>query len=413
MDGGFEEKMESPKPRDTLSPPPNPELFQEAGPKEPLEELEDQKGGRPFSAGSKQPPAPVEKVVETVPSGSPHSSLEQTQAASSQESEENPRPLSSQFSIEDLDYPPSIGDLNEWVFKKSEVPRTALDPVIARPSQSFQQPWCWSSQLRTLPPPRARRKPSALPSQWVCPKVEVVDPDSEVQPLEVYRRPRVKKMEPLARPQATGSSVQVSRAAFCPLPPSGPFPTLRPGYQLPPLGLGPSSSGSQSRVLIPGPESRFLERHLKFSQVARRPSPCTWPGAKWPRGREEEAEVLRELWAARTRLPPQGRWDQEGQEPHRLSYLEPQILEATSQVMWQPVLFPEALKLAPGVSMWNPQTKVLLSSEAPQQEDKTGYTSPPNELHPIQTEAQMARAQNLTSKVWSLPSSKILPHSEP
>ncbi|XP_070285621.1 uncharacterized protein C2orf81 homolog isoform X2 [Myotis yumanensis] len=417
-DGGREEQMESSKPRDTLSPPPFPELFQEAGPRDPSEELEDQEGGHPPSAGSRnmslqQPSASVEKVVVTVPSGSPHSSPEQSLAASSQESAESTRPLSSQFSLEDFYYLPSAEDLSEQVFKKGEKPHAALDPIILGPSESFQQPWFMGSQLRTLPR-RPSRKPSVLPSQWVRPEVEVVDADTEVRPLEIYRRPpQVKKTEALARSQADDSSCR----AFCPLLHSSPFPTLRPCSQLPPLSVGPSSPGSQSKGLLPGPESRFPERHLKVSQMvcSRSPSPCTWPGAKWPRGWEREAVLLEELWAGRSHVPPQGRRDQEGQDPHRWSYLEPQILKATSQVMWQPVLLPEALKLAPGVSMWNPTTQVLLRSGAPRQEAKKGSTSPPIELQPIQTEAQVTRAQlvrNSTSKVCSLPS-KILPHSEP
>lgn len=377
MDGGCEEQVESSKPRDTLSPSPIPELFEKAGPRDPLEELEDQEGGRPSSAGSRnvslqQPSASVEKVGETVPPGSPHSSLEQSLEASSQESAESTRPLSSQFSLEDLYYSPSTADLSEQEFKKGEKPHAALDHIILGPAESFQQPWYMGSQLRTLPR-RAGRKALVLPSQWVCPEVEVVDADTEVQPLEVYRRPE--KTEALARRQANDSSYR----AFCSLAPSSPFPTLRPGSQLPPLSLGPSSPCSQSKGLLPGPESRFPERHLKVSQMAysRSPSPCTWPGAKWPRGWEREAVLLEELWAGRSHVPPQGRRDQEGQDPHRWSYLEPQILRPTSQVMRQPVLLPEALKLAPGVSMWNPTTQVLLRSGPPQQEAKKGCTSPP------------------------------------
>lgn len=418
MDGGSEEQMESSKPRDTLSPPPTPEVFQEAGARDPLEELEDQKEGHPSSAGSKslslqELSESVEQVVERVPSVSPYPSLELSLVASSQESAESTRPLSSQFSVEELYFLP--GDVSEQVHKNDEMPYIALDPIILSPSESFQQPWCLDSRPSTLPQ-RVSRKASVLPSQWVCPVVEIVDPESEVQPLEIYRRPpRVKKTEASTRCQAPGSSFRVSQEAFSPLLPSGPCLALRPSPQLPPLSFGPSSPGSQSKGLLPGSESHFLERHLEFSQIARSPSPCTWPGAKWPKGWEGEAELLEELWAARNRVPPQGPRDQEGQDPHRWSYLEPQILKATSQVMWQPVLLPEALKLAPGVSMWNPATQVLLRSGAPQQEDKKDCTSPPPELHPIQTEAQVTRTQlmkNSTPKVWSLPS-KILPHSEP
>ncbi|CAK6435218.1 unnamed protein product, partial [Pipistrellus nathusii] len=392
MDGGSEEQVESSKPRDTLSPPPTPELFQKAGPTDTLEELENQEGGYPSSAESRNPSLQqlsesVEQVIERAPSGSPHPSLELSLAASSQESAESTRPLSSQFSVEGLCFPPDTGDMSEQVLKKDEMSHTALDSIIPSPSESFLQPWCLDSQLRTHPR-KVARKPSVLPSQWVCPVVEVVDPDSEVQPLEIYRRlPRVKRTEAPAK-QATGSSFRVPRAAFYPRPPCGPFPALHPGPQLPPLSFGPSPPASQSNRLLPGPGSHFFEKHLEFSQMARSPSPCTWPGAKWPRGWEGEAELLEELWAARTHVPPQGPPDQEGQDPRRWSDLEPQVLKATSQVMWQPVLLPEALKLAPGVSMWNPTTQVLLRSSTPQQ-DKKDCTSPSVEMRPIQTEAQV------------------------
>lgn len=115
--------------------------------------------------------------------------------------------------------------------------------------------------------------------------------------------------------------------------------------------------------------------------MAHCPNPKMWPGAKWPRGWERGAELLEELWGARTHVPAQGLGpgDQECQDPHRLSYPKPRILDATSRVTWKPVLLPEALKLAPGVSVWNPTTQVLLSSGTPQQEDKEGCASPPTE----------------------------------
>uniref|UniRef100_A0A8B9WTH8 Chromosome 2 open reading frame 81 n=1 Tax=Bos mutus grunniens TaxID=30521 RepID=A0A8B9WTH8_BOSMU len=114
---------------------------------------------------------------------------------------------------------------------------------------------------------------------------------------------------------------------------------------------------------------------------------------------EGEAELLGELWAGRTRVPPQGLdlGDRESQDPHQYRHPVPQVLEATSQVTWKPVLLPGALKLAPGVSMWNPSTQVLLSSSEPQRNDREGSASPP--IH-------------TALKMWSLPS-KRLPNSKP
>lgn len=119
-------------------------------------------------------------------------------------------------------------------------------------------------------------------------------------------------------------------------------------------------------------------------------SPQMWPSAKWPSGWEQEAKLLKELWAGRTHVPLQGLdpGDQECQDPYGLPRFEPRILKATSYEMWEPVLQPEAMKLAPGVSVWNPATQTLLSSGTPQQEDKEDGTSPPIEQHPIQTGAQ-------------------------
>lgn len=398
MDRGFEEQMESwecsSKQRDIPSLPPSPELFQEAEPRGPLEELEDQEGGHLSPSGSlnrslQERCSSVAGEVERVPSGSPHPSLELSLVASSQESAERAQPLSPQSSIEEFfctPKPPATGNQDQTprVLKKEEVPRTASGPTMLSPSASLQQqqPWCSESRLSSLPRRAGRKAALVRPlSQWVCPVAEIVDPDSEVRPLEVYRRPRrVKKTEALARRPAIGSSCRVSPAASCPLPPSGSFPALGPGPQLPPLSLGLSSSGFQSMGSLSSPERHFLKRHLELPHIARSPSPTMWPGAKWPRGWESEAELLEELWAAHTPVPPQGLdpRDQEGQDPHRWSYPEPHILEATSQVMWKPMLLLEALKLAPGVSMWNPTTQVLLSSGTPQQ-DKEGCTSPPTE----------------------------------
>ncbi|KAF6104186.1 hypothetical protein HJG60_011201 [Phyllostomus discolor] len=321
------------------------------------------------------------EMVEMVPTGSPNPSLELSQVTSSQESAERARPHSSQFSIEDFYCTPESHAAEDQGTLEEEVPRTASGPTMLSPFASFQlqQPWRTDFQPR-VPPYRARRKAAAwgrlpvlgrlpalerLPCRSVSPIVEIVDPGSEVDSLGIYRRrQRVKKTETLARRPATGPSFRVSAAAFCPFPPSCSFPALGPGLQILPLSLG------QSEEPLLTPENQFLERHLERPCCT---SPNLWPAAKWPRGWEREAEMLEELWAGRSRIPPQGL------DPHRLPYSEPRILEATSQVMWKPLLQPENSQLVPGVSMWKPTTQELLSSGTPQEEDKEGCTSPPTE----------------------------------
>ncbi|XP_054449475.1 uncharacterized protein C2orf81 homolog [Pteronotus mesoamericanus] len=390
MDRGFDERMESwersSKLTDTPGPPTKPDLFQEVGPGGPLEELEGQGEGHLSSAGSLNTSLQQSLSVETVPAGSPSPSLELFQVVSSQESAERRQPLSSQFSIEDF-YCCTLQSqaARDQKTLEEEAPRTALGPTMPSPSPSFQpeQPWRVDSQLGMFPYRAGRRAAlGPLPHRWVCPLVEIVEPDSEVHPLEVYRRhQRVKKTETSARRPATGPRFGVSPAAFCPLPPAGFFPVLGPSLQNPCLSLGLASPGFWSEEPLPSPEIRFFETHLDLPDMAHHPSPNVWPGARWPRGREGEAKLLEELWATRSRIPPQGldAEDPEGQDPHKLPDSEPQILEATSQVMWKPVLQPEALKLVPGVSMWNPTTQVLLRSRTSQEEDKEGCVFPPIE----------------------------------
>ena len=375
MDRGFDDRMESL--RDSPGSPSKTDLFQEAGPGGPLEELEGQGEGNLSSAGSLntslQQSLSVE-MMEMVPTGSPNPSLELSQVASSQESAERARPLSSQFSIEDFCCTPQSHAAGDQGTLEEEVPRTASGPTMRSPSASFQpqQPRRADFQLSLLPY-RAGRKAAfgrlpalgRLPCRSVSPIVEIVDPGSELDSLGIYRRrQRVKKTETSARRPATGPGFQVSAAAFCPFPPACSFPALGPGLQILPLSLG------RSEEPLPTRETRFLERHLECPYHT---SPNMWPGAKWPRGWEREAEMLEELWVGRSRIPPQGL------DPHRLPYSEPRILEATSQVTWKPLLQPEALKLVPGVSMWKPTTQVQLSSGTPQEEDKEGRTSPPIE----------------------------------
>ncbi|XP_058406875.1 uncharacterized protein C2orf81 homolog isoform X1 [Diceros bicornis minor] len=443
MDTGAQEQMESwersPELRVTPGAPPTLELFQERGPGRPLEGLDGQARSHLSSAGSLN--GSLQPSVEMACIRSPHYSLECSRVASPQASAERAQPLSSQFSLEDLYYcTPQLhaaGDRPE--LKKEKIPRVASgvsvaspsagDSTTVRPSASFQpqQPQCPDAGL-SMPHYRVGRKvavarldPARLPRHWVRPLAEVLLPDSEARPLEAYRgRPRGKKTEATAGPLAPGPGVHVSPEVFFPFLPGVPFRALGPcpALQLPTLSLGLPSPGFGSNLPFPRPGLRFLATHPVLPDVARTPSPKLWPGAKWPRGWDGDAELLGDLWAGRTRVPPQGLnpGDQEGQDPHRWPHPEPRVLEATSQVMWKPMLLPEAMKLAPGVSMWNPTTQVLLSSAASQQEDKGGPASPPIEQDPIQTGApkpQVTVAQlikNSTPKVWSL-SSKYLPHT--
>lgn len=444
MDRGSQEQMESWEGSPELrvipgpGPPPTPELFQEAGPRGPLEELDGQAIGHLSSAGSLN--GNLQPSVETAHTGSPHSSLELSLVASPEASAERAQALSSQFSLEDLYYcTPQLhaaGDRPE--LKKEEMPRIASPVSVAsssaggstmlRLSASFQPQQQPGRPEAGLSAPQytvgrrmvgARLDPARLPRLWVSPLAKVLLPDSEARPVEAYRgRPRGEKTEAPAGAGTPRTGVRVSSAVFLPLPPGVPSrdfgPDPRPGLQIPSISLGLPSPGSGSKLPFPSPGLRFLATHPVLPDVARNPSPKLWPGTKWPSGWDGEVELLEDLWAGRARVSPQGVPPQ-GLDPHKWPHPEPQVLEATSQVMWKPMLLPEAMKLAPGVSMWNPTTQVLLSSAIPQQEDK-GQASPPIEQQPIQTGApkpQVMVAQlmkNSTPKVRSLPS-KYLPHS--
>ncbi|KAB0389761.1 hypothetical protein E2I00_009006, partial [Balaenoptera physalus] len=281
MDTGSQERMESwerpPELRVTPGPLPTPVLFQETGPRGPLEKLDDQARGHLFAVGSLN--ASSQPSGEMAPAGRPHPSLELSLVASPQASVERAQPLSS---------------------------------VLARGPLLF---------------------PAAAARGW--------------------------------RP----AGAQGGEGA--------PHPLGRVGVR--PLCGRPHRAQPRR-----GPGLRFVVTHPARPDVARSPSPRLWPGAKWPSGWEGQAELLGELWAGRTRVLLQDLdpGDGESQDPHKWLHPVARVLEATSQVMWKPVLLPEALKLAPGVSMWNPTTQVLLSSAEPQKEDKEGSTSPPSTQAP-------------------------------
>ncbi|TEA39198.1 hypothetical protein DBR06_SOUSAS7610024, partial [Sousa chinensis] len=404
MDTGSQERMESwerpPELRVTPGPLPTPVLFQETGPRGPLEKLDDQARGHLFAVGSLN--ASSQPSKEMAPAGSPHRSPELSLVASPQASVERAQPLSSQFSLEDLYYsqpqPYAVGDRPE--LKEEKVPRIPSVVSVSGPSAGGPTTLSASGGFQPQQPGRADARPSALhyrmgrkaamahldPARlsrhWVRPLAEVLVPDSETSPLEAYRgRQRGEKIEAPAGPQASAPSVRVSPSVFFPIAPGVPFRALGPGpsLQFPTLSLGLPSPGFGSKLPFASPGLRFLATHPARPDVARSPSPRLWPGAKWPSGWEGEGELLGELWAGRTRVPLQGLdpGDGESQDPHKWLHPVPRVLEAKCQVMRKPVLLPEALELAPGVSMWNPATQVLLSSAEPQKEDKEGGTSPP------------------------------------
>ncbi|XP_017715623.1 PREDICTED: uncharacterized protein C2orf81 homolog isoform X2 [Rhinopithecus bieti] len=430
MGRGSQEQMESwepsPELKVTLAPPPTSELFQEAGPGGPVEEADGQCRGL-SSAGSLS--ASFQLSVEEARAEDADPSLEPYLVASSQALTESGQPLGFHLSLEDLYCcMPQLDAAGDRLELRSEgVPGIASGvsescPSVGgatRPSVSSQQQRDGSSAVRlSNQDHRMRRKaavkrldPARLPCHWVCPVAEILVPDFQTRPLEAYcGRQRGEKTKARAELQALGPSTCVSPAAFFPLRP-GVQSALDsgPALQFPTLNLGLSSPSFRSKLPLPDSRIRFLTTHPVLPDVARSLSPKLWPSARWPSGWEGEAELLGELWAGRTRVPPQGLElaDREGQDPGRWPRTTPRVLEATAQVMWKPLLLPEALKLAPGVSMWNRSTQVLFSSGVPEQEDKEGSTFPPIEQHPIQTGApkpQVTVAQlmkNSTPKVWS------------
>ncbi|KAM8932086.1 uncharacterized protein C2orf81 homolog isoform 1-T1 [Lycaon pictus] len=445
MERGSQKQMESWEPSPELGvtsgPPPTPELFQETGSRSLLGDSAVQ--SRDHQALVESLNVSRQPSVEMAPDGSPHSSLELSQVASTQVLAQRAQPRSSQLSLEGLYYctsqPHVAGD--RLKLKKEDVPHIDSGVSVASLSAGVPTTLGPSAQLEPQQPrfpdvplsklhyrmgrkAGSRLDPMCLPRHWVRPLAEVLVPDSEARSLEAYRGrqrgARTEATEAPARPLTPGPRIGVSPKVFFSFPPSAPFRALGPGpgLQSPPFSLGLPSPGFGSKLPFPRPGLGFLASHPALPDLAQSPSPKLWPGAKWPCGWEGEAELLRDMWAGRSRLNPQGLdpRDQEGQGPHRCPHSAPQVLEATSQVMWKPMLLPDAMKLAPGVSMWNPNTQVLLRSAVPQQEDKESGTSPPVEQHPIPTGAPKPQVtmrqlmKNPTPKVWSfLP--KHLPYS--
>ncbi|XP_006872504.1 PREDICTED: uncharacterized protein C2orf81 homolog [Chrysochloris asiatica] len=436
---GSQEQMESGEwsPELGVSPRPltNLELFQEAEPRAPLEEQDDQESDRLCSVssfnGSFQP------SVE-MPIDSPQSPQEQFLETSPQISEELGQPLDSQFLLEDLYYCTSQPNSTEdWATLQKEesslIPSDTSDASVSWASQDtptglsssvslrLLQPWCTEAQLKA---PSYRGMvpldPARLPRHWVRPLAEVLVPDTEAHPMEAYcRYRRNKKAVARMAPQTRCRSYRVCSAGFSPLQPDDSFHALSPGLDLHYPTLDTSLPAFGSKLSFPSPGLRFLAPHAVLSKVARSPSPKLWPSASWPCGCEGEAELLGELWAGRTRVPPQGLnpFDREGPVSQRWPQSAPRMLEATSQMMWKPLLVPDALKLSPGVSLWDPVTQTLISSGGPRQY-KEDYILCPTQQHPIKTSAPKPEVtveqlvKNSTPKVWTLPSNH-LPHSGP
>ncbi|XP_007950864.1 uncharacterized protein C2orf81 homolog [Orycteropus afer afer] len=422
----FQEQMESsersPEPGDSLGPLPT----LETEPRDPLGKLDDQGSTAESFNASFYPSG------EMAPDGSPQCSQEQFLEATFQASVES-GPPSSQLSLEDLYYcapQPAVDDDtagDSVKLKKDEVSRSDSGMLVSCPSAETltwlsrsASHWPLQPKLNSLnyragrQVATARLNPGQMPRHWVRPLVEVVVPDSEARPLYTYRgRWQSKKTEVRGTLQVLGPGGQVSPAAYLPLQPDVSSHSLGPdpGLQFPTSGL--LSPAFRSKLPFPRPRLRCITKYPALPSMAPSLSPKLWPSAKRRSGWEGEAELLGEMGAGCTCIQGLDPADQEGHNSGKW----PRVLEATSRVMWKPVLLPDAMELAPGVSLWNSSTQALLSSGKPQQ-DKEGHISLPMEQHPIQRSApkpQVTVAQllkNSTPKVWLLPS-KNQPQSGP
>ncbi|CAO2605577.1 Uncharacterized protein C2orf81 homolog [Lemmus lemmus] len=406
-------------------PKPTLEVFQEAEPGDTLEDPNDQEPSHILALPSKESLRPSLEV------GRGHSSqhsLDLPQVVNLRASEEKESSLSSHLSLEDLyrcvSQPDAAGD--RLKSESKSMTRTSSDgsvPLLsALTLEKSPQPESLDTR-HSRKTPIVRLDPARLPRHWVRPVAEVLIPDTEARSLEIYRgRLRGEKSQAGARistggPQALCSrahpKLHVSTSKF-PLQYSAPFRALGPD---PSLNLAQSSPTVGSKLPFLSPGFRFLARNSIPPEVSRSPSPKLWPRAKWPSGWEREAEQLGELWAGRTRVPPQGLEpvDDDTSEDSGWPLAAPQVLEATSQVLWKPMVLSENMKLVPGVSMWNRGTQELLSPAAIQEEAEGG-TSHATEQQPIQTgvsKPQVIMTQLIkkeTPKAWLLPA-KPVPHS--
>nr|XP_023420542.1 uncharacterized protein C2orf81 homolog isoform X1 [Cavia porcellus] len=359
---------------------------------------------------------------------SPHPPLELSQVASSQASAERGQPLDSCLTPEDLySRAPRLDAAGDQLPRKTTEGMPRVASVASCPSGGDLTTLSLSTSMQSPQPGfldaphyragfkavKTRLDPTRLPRHLVRPLAEIVVADPEPQPLETYRGHRGRrKTLARARPQGPGPGDHVSSAPFFPFQPSIPFCALSLD---PTLNLDPLLPFSRSKVPFSSCRARFLPKHPVLGDIPRSPSPKPWPSAKWPSGYEQEAELLGELWAGRTRVPPLGLESTDKQDQHSgWPQIAPQILEASSQLLWKPLVRPEAVRLVPGVRMWNRSTQVHLSSAVPEKE-ANGGTSSSADQHAIQTgvpKAQVTGAElgKATPNIWLLPS-KPMPHS--
>lgn len=421
----------SAEPRVTPKPIPTLEVF-EAEPGDALEVPHGQEGSRTSVVPSKEslPPTPeVERVR------SPQSYLRLPQAGVYvQASDKKGLSSSPNLSFEDLYYclpqPDAAGDRLSAKSKGqlrscSTGSVSLLSTFTPIDSSGLLKPESLevrsSPKTATLRLDSSRLDSSRLPRHWVRPMAEVLIPDLEVRPLEIYRG-RTGKSEAGARTssfefQALSSSAHPKLHVSTPRFPLQSCATFRALGSDPTLNLAQTTPSFGSNLPFLSPGFRFLARNSIPPDVASPPTPKLWPLAKWPSGWEREAEQLGELWAGRTRVPAQGQAPAEVtpvEEDSGWPLAAPQVLETTSQVLWKPMVISETMKLVPGVSMWNRGTQELLNPAAIQEEAEEGSPQAP-EQQPIQTgvskpQVIMRQQRNETPKAWLLPT-KPVPHS--
>ncbi|XP_012890056.1 PREDICTED: uncharacterized protein C2orf81 homolog [Dipodomys ordii] len=402
-----------------LQPTPGPLL--EAGPEDTLEESFALETFHLFSPGSLNESVSVEV-------GPADLGLEQPPGATP----EKGLPLSPSPVLEDLHYdlPPPDAAGDRLQYGPDSIP--CPTPASSGPSPSAEGPRkpspAASFQLPQLVGPDAsyhrmgyqaalkRLNPTKLPCPWVHPLAEILVSDSQAHPhpLDVYHgRRRGKRIQIQAKPQPpetpTDPTLYEPRAVSFPFQPRAPVSPLAPDprFRCPNLKLDLPAPSFGSKLPFPSSGLRFVLKHPALSDVTHSASPKLWPGAQWPSGWEGEAQLLGKMWADRTQVVPRilrslEKEDQGSGEPE----ITPPVLEATSQVMWKPMILSEDIKLAPGVRMWNYSTQGLPSCCVPLEED----TSPSGHRCPIQTglpKQRMTETQPTKStapKVWLLPS---------
>lgn len=415
----------SAEPRVTPRTTPTLEVFEEAEPGDALEVPHGRQGSHILTVSSKESLHPTLEVERLY---SPQSSLKLPQVVNLRSFEGKGSSFSSHRSLEDLYLcVPQLDAAGDRLNVKSKgqlrspsIGSVSLLSALAREEPSrFLQP----EGLEVRPSHKTstlRLDPARLPRHWVRPVAEVLIPDLEVRPLEIYRG-RLQKSQagagtPAYESQALGSHAHPKLLVSTPRFPLQRCATFRALGLDPNLNLAQTSPSFGSNLPFLSPGFRFLARNQIPPDVASTPSPKLWPLAKWPSGWEREAEQLGELWAGRTRVPPQGQEPVEDIVPEDSGWplAAPQVLEATSQVLWKPMVISETMKLVPGVSMWNRGTQELLNPDAIQEEAEEGTPQAP-EQQPIQTgvskpQVIMKQLRKETPKAWLLPT-KPVPHS--